>query len=173
MIKIEQTDIKVMIFLLDSVTSLLWLIGICNQLEQPHLSNVIFIYDCTSRFCAIRHIVPRFPVLYDCLSSQRVFAAEHKRWQPYCIDCYQLSSAVFFHSKVRKGMVDQTSKDNFLIVYCRIIRMWWRTLFLVLWSQNPSTLLWTWFLASFQPWTGAVDHLQPFKVEESSGQTYI
>ena len=44
-----------------------------------------------------------------------MFTAEHNRSQPHCFICCQLSSAVFVHSKVRKVMVNQTSKGTFLL----------------------------------------------------------
>ena len=71
----------------------------------------------------------------------------------------------FGHSKVRIVMVNQTSKGTIFIFSWRRIRMWWRMLFLVLWSQNTYVLYWTWFLALFQPQSGAVHHLWQFKDE--------
>ena len=173
-------------------------------------------------------------VLYDRLCGQRVFTAKHKRWQPDCFACCQLSSAVFGHSKARKRMFNYTTKGTFVIVSHRRIRcgggrsfwrfdhkillfyakrgfwlffnpkqvlltifvhkkvrkwvvnhtskgtpviifwsriiIWWKALFTILWSQNPSILWWTWFLDLFQPQTDAVDHLWTFKGEERSVQ---
>ena len=136
-------------------------------------STVMFISDYMSHFHAIGQIFSHCPVRYDLLCGQHVFTAEHNRSQPDYFACCQFYSAVFWHSKVRKGRVDYTSKGNFVVFYCRIIIMWWRTLFLVLWSQKPSKLCWTFFLDIFQPQAGDVDYLQPFKCEESSGQKYV
>ena len=76
---------------------------------------------------------------------------EQKWWQPDCLECCQFYLAVFGHSKVRKRMINQTSKGAVLIVSWRRIRMWWRKIFLVLWSQNPSVLCWTVFWLFFNP----------------------
>ena len=62
-----------------------------------------------------------------------------------------MSLTVLGHSKVRKGIVNQTSKGTFAIVSWRRTRMLWRTSFLMLWSQNPYILCRTCFLAYFQP----------------------
>ena len=66
----------------------------------------------------------------------------------------QVMLTIFGHSKVVKGVVNHASKGTFLIVFWSIIRMWWRALFTILWSQNPSILCWTWFLAIFQSQAG-------------------
>ena len=76
-------------------------------------------------------------------------------------------------SKVRKVVVHHAPKDEFVIVFLRRVIMWLRMLFTILWSQNPSILCWTWFLALFQLQAGAVDRLWPFKGEEMSGQCWF
>ena len=133
----------------------------------------MFISDNTSRFRDIVQIVPRCTVLYDCLWRQRVFTAKNKWWQPDCFVCCRLSLDFFGHSKARKWIVHQASKGAFVVVFWIRIRMWWRMWFLVLLSQNASTLCWAPFLALFQPQAGAVDLLCPFKVEERSGQPCV
>ena len=94
-----------------------------TQRSLREFSNVMFISYSTSRFCAIRQIVTRCPVLYDGLCGQGMFTPKHKQWQPDCFVCWQLFSAVFGHSKVTKVMVNQTSKGAFVIVSWGKIRM--------------------------------------------------
>ena len=79
----------------------------------------------------------------------------------------------FPYSKVMRLIDNHLSKGTFVISSWRRIRMWWNMSFLVLWSQNPSILCWTCFLALFQPQSDAVDHLWTFKGEESSGQPCV
>ena len=134
-----------------------------TQRRLSEFSTIMFISDYMPRFCAIGYIFPSHPVLYDRLCGQRVFTAKHKRWQPYYFAYWQLYLAIFGHSKVSKLMSNQTSKGAFVIVSCIIIRMWWRTFFLLILSQNPTILCLTCFLDLFQPQAGAVDHLQQFK----------
>ena len=53
-----------------------------TQRRLRELSTVIFISNYTSRFHAIRQVVPRCSVLYDRLYVRRMFTAKHNRSQP-------------------------------------------------------------------------------------------
>ena len=81
-----------------------------------------------------------------------LFYAEHGFWLFFTPN--QVLLTIFSHSKVSKGVVNHASKVTFVIIFWSRIRMWWSTLFTILWSQIPFILCWTWFLAIFQPQAG-------------------
>ena len=79
----------------------------------------------------------------------------------------QVLLTIFGHSKVRERVVNHASKGTFVIVFWSRIRMWWRTFFAILWSQNPSILCWTWFLAIFQSQAGPEKQHVPLGLHRS------
>ena len=94
-------------------------------------------------------------------------------WVLVFFNTKQVMLTIFIHSKVIKGFYNHTSKWNLVISFWRIIRMWWRMLFTILWSPNPYILCWTWVLDLFQHQAGSVDHLWTFKGEERSCQRCV